>query len=564
MQHNRVRLEWGLQADPKPSERQIPGLVPLRTGRNFSLQLWVVLVAVSCLATLLSGCGSVIAGGLTVSPGTVSFGGVAVGQAIQSNALLTNTSTSAIHILQLSVSGESFSVDGGESLPITIPAGGSYNLQLQFTPVAAGQAAGQLTVNTDARTAASATVKLSGTGLQTLTESPAAPAAVLNGISCGNSSVTGPGTDNCTVTLSAPAGGGGFSVNLSSGNPAVTVPASVTIPGNAASAGFAAQVSAISTPQTTTITANANGVQVSTLLQLNASTSGPASAPTAALNGFSCASTSVMGPATVNCTVSLSAAAPAGGFAITVTSGNSAVAVPGTVIVPAGASSTGLVATVSSVASAETALLTASASGVSQNVTLRLSQSGPMLTVNATTVAFGNVMLNTTATQSVVLQSAGTQPVTVSLVTLTGLGFSMPGVGLPLTLAPGQSAILNIVFDPTLLGAATGALTISSDSVNGTSTVVSLSGTGASAVTYAVDLTWDAPANTSDPVAGYHIYRAAAGGTYELLNPSGSTTATAFTDAAVQSGASYTYYVASVDSSGIESVPSNTFAITIP
>ena len=37
--------------------------------------------------------------------------------------------------------------------------------------------------------------------------------------------------------------------------------------------------------------------------------------------------------------------------------------------------------------------------------------------------------------------------------------------------------------------------------------MVALTGTGVSTMSYAVDLTWNPPASSSDPVVGYHIYR---------------------------------------------------------
>jgi len=41
-------------------------------------------------------------------------------------------------------------------------------------------------------------------------------------------------------------------------------------------------------------------------------------------------------------------------------------------------------------------------------------------------------------------------------------------------------------------------------------------------------------------------------------------TQTAYTDTGVQGGQSYIYYVTSVDSSGVESAPSNTTTVTVP
>jgi fibronectin type 3 domain-containing protein len=78
-----------------------------------------------------------------------------------------------------------------------------------------------------------------------------------------------------------------------------------------------------------------------------------------------------------------------------------------------------------------------------------------------------------------------------------------------------------------------------------------------------VELTWDAPASSSDPVAGYNIYRAVSGGSFQLLNTSVNAP-TAYTDSTVGGGIAYTYQVTSVDAEGNQSAPSNTYNVTIP
>ena len=59
-----------------------------------------------------------------------------------------------------------------------------------------------------------------------------------------------------------------------------------------------------------------------------------------------------------------------------------------------------------------------------------------------------------------------------------GTGFTTSGATFPVTLNPGQSATLNVQFDPTATGAATGELTIQSNSSTNSTAVVNLSGTG--------------------------------------------------------------------------------------
>ena len=79
-----------------------------------------------------------------------------------------------------------------------------------------------------------------------------------------------------------------------------------------------------------------------------------------------------------------------------------------------------------------------------------------------------------------------------------------------------------------------------------------------------VELTWSAPASSSDPVAGYDIYRAERGsGAWMKLNDAPVTT-TAYTDDNVELGMAYTYYVVSVDARGNQSAPSEPWSVTIP
>src|SRR5208282_6615165 len=123
------------------------------------------------------------------------------------------------------------------------------------------------------------------------------------------------------------------------------------------------------------------------------------------------------GAGTDTCTVGLSAVAPTGGFAVSLASNNSSVTVPTSVTVAAGSTTASFTATVSSVSTAQTATLTASAGSVTKTFALQLSPGIPTLSVNATTIDFGDVVDYSTATQSLILSSTGTAAVTVSAVT---------------------------------------------------------------------------------------------------------------------------------------------------
>src|ERR1019366_3507013 len=68
--------------------------------------------------------------------------------------------------------------------------------------------------------------------------------------------------------------------------------------------------------------------------------------------------------------------------------------------------------------------------------------------------------------------------VTINGATLTGAGFTLSGPAFPATLNPGPQATLYIQFNPLVVGAATGQLTITSNSSTNGTAVIGLSGTG--------------------------------------------------------------------------------------
>ena len=151
----------------------------------------------------------------------------------------------------------------------------------------------------------------------------------------------------------------------------------------------------------------------------------------------------------------------------------------------------------------------------------------------------------------------------VSAATVAGTGFSVSGPTLPLTLSTNQTATLTVQFDPTTAASESGTLTIVSTSTTNPTDVVTLTGTGV-ATAYQVNLNWDAPTSSPDPVAGYNVYRTLSGGTsYQQINPSELTQAS-YEDTSVQTGQIYDYIVESVDAEGNTSAPSNMASVTIP
>ena len=445
---------------------------------------------------------------------------------------------------------------GSDNAAITVP--GSMTVPAGATSSSFTAAIAAVTTNQSATLTASAGGASKTFALQLNSTQAASSTPVLSALTCTTSSYSAAGTDACTVTLSSAAPTGGLVASLSSNSPSAVVPSTVTVPAGATSAAFTATVAAVTTSVTATLTASAGAVTKTFALQLVAQVSS-----TPVLSALACTVSSFTGAGTDSCTVTLSAAAQSGGVAVALASSSTVVTVPGSVTVPAGATSATFAATVASASTAQTATLTASAGGVSKTFGLQINAGSAILSVNSSSIAFGSVTLNTTATQTVTLTSSGTLPVTVSSAAIAGTGFALSGGTFPTNLNPGQSVTLNVQFNPTVAGAATGTLKVVSNSATSPTTVITLTGTGASA-SHEVDLSWAAPTSSSTAVAGYNVYRATTGtSSYQQLNTS-LATATTYVDSNVQSGQSYDYMVKSVDSSGATSAPSNIATALIP
>jgi len=81
---------------------------------------------------------------------------------------------------------------------------------------------------------------------------------------------------------------------------------------------------------------------------------------------------------------------------------------------------------------------------------------------------------------------------------------------------------------------------------------------------YKVNLAWEAPVNPPETIQGYNVYRAPSGSSiYQQINPSVNA-ATTFSDTNVVSGDAYDYYVETVDTAGVSSIPSTTLPVSIP
>jgi len=180
------------------------------------------------------------------------------------------------------------------------------------------------------------------------------------------------------------------------------------------------------------------------------------------------------------------------------------------------------------------------------------------LSASPASVAFGNVTVDTTATQNDQLTNTGNAQVDIATVSVTGAGFSVTG-GSNTILAPNQSVAVTVRFNPQAAGSASGNLAVLS---NAPALSISLSGTGTAPVQHSVSLAWDPSPSTN--VVTYVVYRRTGTTGSFLKVGSTSDTVTTFTDSTVQGNQTYSYEVTCIDSNNLESNVDGPVSATTP
>jgi hypothetical protein len=504
---------------------------------------------------------------LSLSLSQLSFGNVTINAPATLPIVLTSTGTSAVTVNSASLSGSGYTLIGA-AFPITLSPGQTATLQVKFAPTVAGGASGQLTISSNSSGGSTAAVALSGTGLAAANPQLSLS---LTQLSFGNVTIDVPATLAIVLT--------------STGTSPVTVNAA-SISGTGYSLIGAALPITLSPGQTVTLQVKfaptvAGGASGQVIVSSNSS---GGSSAAVALSGTGIAAPNPQlslsltrlsfGNVTINAPATLSL--------ILTSTGSSALTVNAPTITGTGftlvspnprvtldptqsltlqiqfdprsiGASTGQLTINSNSLGGTSVLVALSGTAIALN---------PILTASPATLSFGSIAVNTASILPIILRSTGTTAVTVSSAAISGTGYTFAGGTFPITLEPGQTATLQIQLKPGTSGDTAGQLTLRSDSVNGSTVVVPLSGTGL-ATGHQVDLTWDAAAASSSPVTGYHVYRSIGSAAAVLLNTAPAAT-TSFTDTTVVSSNSYNYVVKSVDASGSESVASNQIQLAIP
>ena len=189
------------------------------------------------------------------------------------------------------------------------------------------------------------------------------PAVTLSSLSLDPTSVSGGTPSTGTVTLNTAAPADGTAVALFSSNTAVAiVPAIVTVPAGATSANFTVATSPVTASTSVAISGTYSGVTGGAWLTV---------IPATTLSSMSLNPSSVPAGSPSTGTVALSAAAPAGGAAIALSSSNTSVAtVPGSVTVGAGATSANFTVSTSSSCTSSAVTISGTYGGVTRSAGL--------------------------------------------------------------------------------------------------------------------------------------------------------------------------------------------------
>jgi hypothetical protein len=530
-----------------------------------AVALLVILVTSGCVGVTGKGTTPTVTGvAIEISPSSVGFGNVTVGQSTTKTVTLTNTGTEALTVSGISVAGTGFTASGPH-LPISLAAGQSTSISAVFKPAAAKADTGTITIASNADGSPSL-VALSGTG--TTTTPPATPAALTatpNSITFGSVAVGSEATQ--TIHLE------------NTGGEAAAI-SKMTISGTGVSVSGMTAPMTLAAGQTANLTVTYKPVAAGTLAG-NVLIASDASDPTitVGVNATATLSTLAATPASVSFgnvvvgsnttqTIRLQNIGTSQVTISSITPSVSSIAISGVttpIKLAPGTSATLTAAYKPTAAGSVTGKITVTSNAVGSPTIVDLSATAAAATVqltpSASNLSFGSVTVGSSGTSQLTVKSTGNTNATISKVAITGTGFVLGSSAANVILDPSQTQSYTVNFNPKAAGALSGTLTITSNAKNSPINIP-LSGTGvAAASNHTVALTWE---RSTSSVTGYFVYRGTKpSGPFAQLN-SAPESSPSYSDSTVSSGQVYYYYVTAVDSSNIQSADSNEVSVTIP
>jgi hypothetical protein len=452
-------------------------------GKPNALVLLLVFATVSVILSL-SGCAGITsakgpAGSpavLSASLSSMTFGNVLVGSNTSQTITLANSGTASVTISQAVVSGAGFSITG-LSVPSTISAGQNVSFTAKFSPTSSGAVAGSVSIASNVP-GSPLTISLSGTGTLGQPQLTISPANVTFGrVNVGGAdslSVSLTNNGNSALSISqAAASGAGFSLS------GLTVPQTINA---GASVSFAVQFTPASTGSASgsiTISSNAPG-SPATIALSGAAVQGTLTATPSSLNFGSVlvgsgGSQMITLTNSGTSTVTISQGGVSGtGFSI------SGLSTPLILNAAQSASFSATFSPASAGAGSGSISITSNAPGSPLSIALTGAGTQPQLSAAPSSTSFGSVVTGSSNSQTITLTNGGSANTTISQASVSGTGFSMSGLVVPVTIAPGRTTTFNAMFAPSSSGSVTGSVSLVTNAP-GSPLAISLSGTGVAA-----------------------------------------------------------------------------------
>jgi hypothetical protein len=426
----------------------------------------------SPLAIALSGTGMQPA--LTITPASLNFNNIIVGQSSSQNVTLTNSGNASLTMNLATISGTGFGMTG-LALPKTIAAGSSLSFSVQFTPTSTAGASGTI-LFTDNATNSPQTLTMTGSAVASGSSLAANPGSFnFNNVAVSTSSpetftLTNSGNATVTINQVSTTGAGFSSTGLTVGQQ-IAAGASATFtstfaPTTAGAASGSVTITSTATNPTLTIALSGTGTQ-------GGLSANPASIPFGAVIDGASASVPVTLTNTGTAAVSITAHSITGtGFTLT---GWTA---PASLTPGQTTSFTVTFAPTTAGSSSGTVSITSNAPG--SPLVINLTGSGTAtqatMTINPSPVAFNNVNVGSNSTQTVTLTNTGNAALNISAATISGAGYTM-NLTAPKTINAGANTQFTVTFTPTTSGSSAGSILITSNAA-GSPATISLSGTG--------------------------------------------------------------------------------------
>ena len=411
---------------------------------------------------------------LEISAASHDFGKVTVNTVANSTLTLTNSGAGNLNISQINATGATFSVTG-VSVPAVVPAGGTATLNVSFSPKAAGNFTGTMAIASDDPTTPNATVSLTGVGTAVdvgkLTATPASLS--FSNVKVGSSATAvstlkNTGTANLTLSQIST----GTAVYSTSG---ITAPV-VMAPGDSLTLTVKFAPTAAGAKSDSVSLVNSQGGITSVSLSGTAVQSSLTVSPgninfgNVVTNLTNSQTVQITNPSTISVKVSAANITGTGfstsGLALPLTLNGGQSSTFNVLFAPKTAAASSGTLTLVSDAATSPAPITLSGTGIA---------AGSTLSVNPSSLGFGNVKVGSSATAVTTLKNTGTANITLSQISTGTTVYSTSGITAPVVMAPGDSLALTVKFAPTTSGTKSDSVSLL-DSLGGI-TSVSLSGT---------------------------------------------------------------------------------------